>query len=554
MDEQRRLLLATALSLLVLTIYYLLFPPPPRPRPMPSGAPATAPSVAAATPPPPSPGASATPAPPVAAVGDESERRIEVQGPDVTAAFTNRGARLVSWQLARFKDARGHPEEMVQNVPGGPRPLDLETGDSDLDTRLRTALFVPSAETLVVGPGGGEVVFRYADGDVQVEKALRFQSSGYLAAVRATVRRGGRELPRKIIWGPGVGNPSPGEMEVQGYQAPQAVYLAPGGVERVRADKIGGIRTVAGAQWAGVDSNYFAALWVPPAGATVELRAVTLPPGEDGKPHVAPEVAVALDAASAEALLYVGPKDHQILNAADHELARVVPLGEWIGPIVVALMALLRLVHEHVGNYGWSIVLLTVVINVVMAPLRHYSIANGIKMAKLAPEMKVIQDRYRKVPALDPKRQEMQKEVAALYERHGMSMGTQMMVGCLPLLLTMPFLIAFYRVLQVSIELRGAHFLWIPDLSQKDPYFVTPLLMGISMFVMQTLTPSGADPAQRRMMMIMPLMLMGMFLWAPAGLNLYWLASNLCSLVQQAVTLALLRSRENATARERRRR
>jgi YidC/Oxa1 family membrane protein insertase len=249
----------------------------------------------------------------------------------------------------------------------------------------------------------------------------------------------------------------------------------------------------------------------------------------------------------------VGPKDHQILNAADHELARVVPLGEWIGPIVVALMALLRLVHEHVGNYGWSIVLLTVVINVVMAPLRHYSIANGIKMAKLAPEMKVIQDRYRKVPALDPKRQEMQKEVAALYERHGMSMGTQMAVGCLPLLLTMPFLIAFYRVLQVSIELRGAHFLWIPDLSQKDPYFVTPILMGISMFVMQTLTPSGADPAQRRMMMIMPVMLMGMFLWAPAGLNLYWLASNLCSLVQQAVTLALLRSRESAPARERRR-
>jgi YidC/Oxa1 family membrane protein insertase len=550
MDEQRRLLLATALSLLVLTIYYLLFPPPSRPRP--TASPPPPPAAVAGSPAPPSPQASAPPAP-VAAVGDERERRVEVQGPEVTAAFTNRGARLVSWQLARFKDVRGHPEEMVQNIPGGPRPLDLETGDAELDGRLRDALFQPSAETVAVGPRGGEVVFRYAEGDLEVEKALRFQSSGYLVGVNATVRRGGRELARKLLWGPGIGNPSPGEMEVQGYQAPQAVYLAAGGVERVRADKIGPLRTVPGPRWAGVDSNYFAALWVPPAGAAVELRAVNLPPGEDGKPHVAPEVAVVLDPGPADVLLYVGPKDHQILNAADHELARVVPLGEWIGPIVVALMALLRLVHEHVGNYGWSIVLLTVVINVVMAPLRHYSIANGIKMAKLAPEMKVIQDRYRKVPALDPKRQEMQKEVAALYERHGMSMGTQMAVGCLPLLLTMPFLIAFYRVLQVSIELRGAHFLWIPDLSQKDPYFVTPILMGISMFVMQTLTPSGADPAQRRMMMIMPVMLMGMFLWAPAGLNLYWLASNLCSLVQQAVTLALLRSRESAPARERRR-
>ncbi|HEY3119136.1 MAG TPA: membrane protein insertase YidC [Vicinamibacteria bacterium] len=550
MDEQKRLLLATALSLLVLTVYYLVFPPSPtRPRPSPS--PSALPTVAASAVPSPTAPASVAPA---SAVGDERERRIEVQGPDLTAAFTNRGARLVSWQLARFKDARGHPEEMVQNIPGGPRPLDLDTGDTELDGRLRSALFQASTETLVLGPGGGEVVFRYAEGDLEVEKGLRFQPSGYLVSARATVRRGGRELARKILWGPGLGNPSAGEMEVQGYQAPQAVVLGPAGVERIHADKIGGTRTVTNARWAGIESNYFAALWVPPAGAAVELRAINLPPGEDGKPHVAPEAAVVLEPGLFETLLYVGPKDHQTLTAADHDLARVVPLGEWIGPIVVALMALLRLVHEHVGNYGWSIVLLTVVINLVMAPLRHYSIANGIKMAKLAPEMKVIQDRYRKVPALDPKRQEMQKEVAALYERHGMSMGTQMAVGCLPLLLTMPFLIAFYRVLSVSIELRGAHFLWIPDLSQKDPYFITPVLMGISMFAMQTLTPTGADPAQRRMMMLMPLMLMGMFLWAPAGLNLYWLASNLCSLVQQAVTLAILRSREGAPARERRRR
>jgi len=179
-----------------------------------------------------------------------------------------------------------------------------------------------------------------------------------------------------------------------------------------------------------------------------------------------------------------------------------------------------------------------------MSPFRHYSIANGVKMARLAPEMKVIQERYRKVPALDPRRQEMQKEIAALYARHGMSMGTQMAVGCLPLLLTMPFLIAFYRVLQVSIELRGAPFLWIADLSQKDPLFLTPVLMGGSMFVMQKMIPTAMDPAQQRMMMLMPVVLMGMFLWAPAGLNLYWLASNLCSIVQQGVTLKMIRSGE----------
>jgi YidC/Oxa1 family membrane protein insertase len=194
-------------------------------------------------------------------------------------------------------------------------------------------------------------------------------------------------------------------------------------------------------------------------------------------------------------------------------------------------------------------VVLTILINLAMAPFRHYSIVNGIKMAKLGPEMRQIQDRYRKVPLMDPRRQQMQEEVAALYARHGMNMSSQMLVGCLPLLLTMPFLIAFYRVLTVSVELRGASYLWIPDLAQKDPLFLTPVLMGVSMFVMQKMTPSTLDPAQQRIMMLMPLMLAGMFLWAPAGLNLYWLTSNLWSIVQQAVSLRLLQPQ---AARERR--
>ncbi len=239
--------------------------------------------------------------------------------------------------------------------------------------------------------------------------------------------------------------------------------------------------------------------------------------------------------------LFVGAKDYQSMAKLGHELQRVVPVGDWIGPIVVALMGLLRWVQSHVGNWGWSIVVLTVLINLAMAPFRHYSIVNGLKMAKLSPEMRVIQERYRKVPLMDPKRQQMQEEIAALYAKHGMSMSSQMMVGCLPLLLTMPFLFAFYRVLSVSVELRGAPFLWISDLAQKDPLFLTPVLMGVSMFAMQKMTPSTMDPAQQRIMMLMPLMLAGMFLWAPAGLNLYWLTSNLWSVLQQGVSMKLLR-------------
>jgi YidC/Oxa1 family membrane protein insertase len=492
----------------------------------------------------------------VATVADEKERRVEVQTEDVSVAFTNRGARVIRWQLKRFLDRSGEPEELVQNHKDAPRPLDLETGDAELDARLRDALFQPSAEILdVTGAQAQTLTFRYASEDIEAEKSLKFGSRGYLVEVGASVRRGGRSLPTRVLWGPGVGNPTPQEIEVSGYHPPQAVFLTPSsGVERVPAEKIGSVRSVSLPMWVGVESTYFAALWVPPPSATAELRAITLP---GDPPRVAPAAVLTLASPEPPALLYVGPKDHSALSQVGYGLVEVVPVGDWIGPIVVPLMKLLRWVHTHVGNYGWSIVLLTVLINLAMAPLRHYGIANGMKMAKLAPEMRAIQDRYRGLSLVDPRRQDMQNEIMALYERHGMSMGTQMAVGCLPILLTMPFLIAFYRVLQVSIELRGASFLWIPDLSQKDPLFLTPVLMGASTFLMTKwqMTTASMDPTQQRIMMIMPVVLSAMFLWAPAGLNLYWLASNVCSLVQQGITMRILRGREEsgASRKERRR-
>jgi YidC/Oxa1 family membrane protein insertase len=300
--------------------------------------------------------------------------------------------------------------------------------------------------------------------------------------------------------------------------------------------------------WVGVESHYFAALFVAPGGGSMaEVRPLTLPVRGDEKPVTA--AVAAIDASGAEPVqLFVGAKDRQTMAHLGHELERVVQVGDWIGPIVVALMGALRWVHAHVGNWGWSIVLLTILINLAMAPFRHYSIVNGIKMARISPEMKVIQERYRKVPLMDPRRQQMQEEIGALYAKHDMSMSSQMTVGCLPILLTMPFLFAFYRVLSVLVDLRGAPFLWIADLAQKDPLFITPVLMGVSMFVMQKMTPSAMDPAQQRMMMLMPLMLAGMFLWAPAGLNLYWLTSNLWSIVQQWVEMRVLRPGEAKVA------
>lgn len=552
--EERRLLLAVALSFAVLMGYRVLFPPPP---PGPGDEAPRSPEVTlAAAAPTPEPaaaaGASEEPGPTgeneapegLAPVADTEERRVEVEGSDYEIAFTNRGAAVVSWRLPGFRDERGRPEELIQVSPHL-RPMELRTGDAVLDARLREALFLPSEESVSVGTRPRELRFEYVDGGLEVVKEFAFAPDEALIGVRASVRLDGREVPSRLAWGPGVGGPAEQAGGFGGYYGePQAVYAQGASIERLAVDDLEAPTEVA-VDWAGVESTYFVALLIPAGRAPATLGSA-LGPGAEGEAEEArPTAAVP---ASAGVEVYVGPKDYHALAELGRGLERVVPVGDWIGPIVVPLLSLLRWVHGIVGNYGWAIVGLTIVINLLMAPLRHYSIANSIKMARIAPEMRVIQERYRKVPALDPRRQEMQKEVSALYARHGMSMGTQMAVGCLPILITMPFLFAFYRVLTVSIDLRGAPYLWIADLSQKDPLYITPVLMGVTMLLMQRMMPTTMDPAQQRVMLIMPLVLVVMFFAAPAGLNLYWLSSNVCSIVQQGLTLRLLKGRQEPEA------
>lgn len=543
MDE-RRLFLFLVLAFVVVTVYPMLVPPtvPPREKPA-----ATAPS---ATPEehPPVAKESARSAPvlsTVAPVADATERRVEVLTREASIAFTNRGARLLSWRLTGFTEDRGRPAEMVAVVANAPRALDVETGDARTDGILRDALYRVSSENLDLSAGGeASLTFEYAAEDLVVRKAILFRGQQPLADVSVSVRRGGRELDKRLVWGPGIGVPNDAERAVRGYQPPQAVALMNGRVERLPAKKLkDGHLSLADVRWVGTENRYFVALLAgTDAGVRMaEATAFDVPMPAEGETEPRAVVSLVLGDRTGPITLYVGAKDYFHLAPLGRDFKAVVPVGEWIGPIVVPLMRLLRWVHGYVGNYGWSIVLLTVLINLVMGPFRHFSIVNGIKMAKLSPEMRAIQERYKKIPLLDTRRQQMQEEIAALYARHGLSMGTQMTVGCLPLLLTMPFFFAFYRVLDVSIELRGASYLWIPDLSQKDPYYLAPILMAVLMFVLQRITPATVDPAQQRMMMLMPLLFAVFLFAAPAGLNVYWLASNCCSIVQQGVTLRLVK-------------
>jgi YidC/Oxa1 family membrane protein insertase len=233
---------------------------------------------------------------------------------------------------------------------------------------------------------------------------------------------------------------------------------------------------------------------------------------------------------------FMGPKDFDVLAGVDRNLVRAIDFGmfSWL---VVPLLRALKWVNGYLGNYGWSIIALTVIINLVMFPLRHKSVVSMRKMQDLQPEVKGIQERYAKLKMSDPARQKMNVELMNLYRERGVNPAS----GCVPMLLTLPVLFAFYAMLSVAIELRGAPFVgWIHDLSAHDPLYITPILMGITMFVQQWMTPTTADPVQQKMMMFMPLVFTSMFVWAPSGLVLYWTVSNLWAIGQQALTNRLI--------------
>jgi YidC/Oxa1 family membrane protein insertase len=222
-----------------------------------------------------------------------------------------------------------------------------------------------------------------------------------------------------------------------------------------------------------------------------------------------------------------------VLSAIDRDLARAIDFGMF-AVIVVPLLRSLKWVHGYVSNYGWSIIILTFIINAILFPLRHKSVVSMRKMQEIQPEVKAIQERYSKLKATDPAKQKMNQEMMALYKERGVNPAS----GCVPMLMTMPFIFAFYALLSTAIELRGAPFFgWIHDLSAHDPYFVTPILMGLSQIWQQRLTPAaGVDPVQQKMMMLMPVFFTFLFLWYPSGVALYWLVNNIWAIGQQYLT------------------
>jgi YidC/Oxa1 family membrane protein insertase len=240
--------------------------------------------------------------------------------------------------------------------------------------------------------------------------------------------------------------------------------------------------------------------------------------------------------------VFVGPKEFEVLqkvpvpgvSGADGDLNGLVDFG-FFGIIAKPLFLWLKWMFHHVvANWGWALILQTLIISLALLPLRITQMKSMLKMQRVAPQIKSIQDKYKKYSLRDPRKAPMNEEISALYKKEGVNPAG----GCLPMLIQLPFLWAFYKVLSITLDLRHAHWLWVHDLSAAEAFpFVLPILMVLSSLITSKMTPqAGMDPAQQRMMTVMmPLMMGFIFFRLPAGLNLYYATSNMIMIAQQAV-------------------
>jgi YidC/Oxa1 family membrane protein insertase len=542
---EKRVLLAVVLSFLVLTLFRGLLPSPPkRAAAAPVAASTASPSSSAAAPQAPAPEPPGSAAPPAAAsaspatVADTAERDIVVTTNLVRAVFSNRGGVLKNWTLLHYADHEGKPADLIPAglPPTMPRPFALRLSDVQRNAVVNSALFrTATGDAIDARDKSVTLAFDYTDqSGFSVHKTFVIEPHSYVITFTAQVMDGDKAINPVLQWGPGLGD----TIHIAGknrsfgtyLQFSQGIAYADGKVQRLPPAAVLKQPTWQGdLPFAGVDDHYFLASLVRPGVTRITFQPVTAPmPGEPTLQREMMSFEALLAKPPTNVRVFFGPKDFDVLASVDRDLVRTIYYGIF-SFLAVPLLHALKWINGYVGNYGWSIIILTFLINVLMFPLKHRSVVSMRKMQALQPQVKAIQDRYAKMKMTDPGRQKMNQEMMQLYKEKGVNPAS----GCVPMLLTMPILFAFYAMLSVSIEIRGQSFaLWIHDLSQHDPYYITPVLMGLSMLWQQKLTPI-ADPQQAKIMMITPIMFLFFFLWAPSGLVLYWLVSNLLGIAQQ---------------------
>ena len=550
-----RILVASLLSFGVIILWAKFFGPRPpvqpaltnRPAetapatPGPATSPAANPSEAAAGP------ATMAPRKPanVAVKNDAQERTIIVENNLYRVEISNRGAVVKSWQLKNYKDDAKpqrvldvvHPDASQQT---GGWPFSVVLDDEQLQNAANAGLYQISSdgETL---QAPADVELKWSDGHLEVSKHFHFDHT-YVVRVETSVKFNGNPIKAGLGWLGGFGdltvtNPAPVETI--------STYYSEGGkVSTYLHKKLDGVDKwgpglwQGGKEFVGIEDRYFTAAFLPASGAASSAletrywkasRTIKVE-GQDALEPV-PQVAATTTTQPMALRVYVGPKDYDDLKKMSPPLHGLINFG-WLEFIAEPLFHGLKWLHNYVPNWGWAIVVLTLVINMVLFPLRISSYKTTLKMQRVAPEIKSIQEKYKKYSMRDPRKAEMNKEVMAIYSREGINpVG-----GCFQMFLQMPVWIGLNTALRYAIEMRHATWLWVLDLSAKDPYYILPVLMGVSMYLVSKMTPMTAtDPQQQAMMKIMPITMAGMFMIMPisSGLAVYILTSSVVGIAQQ---------------------
>jgi len=501
------------------------------------------------------PSATGTSAKPAVVAAAQASTIVENELYKIT--FSNQGGQVTSWILKKEKDNAGHPLDMVHD--GAAKlygyPLSLYTYDAGLNQQLSSALYVPSATGTLQAPAS--LTFKYSQGNLSVTKTFTF-SNTYLIHADTEVLRDGTPVRALLAWPAGLGD---AESAIT-YAGAQIDTNANGKTDHLSFKKISGGATLNGPfDFVGVSDQYFGAVFLPdqPDDASVVTFehkidiAKVKPSNARGSAAASssskelPVLGAAVGSSSGHTStsLFVGPKYVDVLKnihtAVGGTLEPLLDFG-FFGPIGKYLFLGLRAVHSwiaphdngaHNYSWGWAIIIFTIMINVVLLPLRIQGMKSALKMQRIQPQIDAIKAKYKNPKPTDPKAGEMNAEVMAMQKANGVSM----LGGCVPSLIQLPLLFAFFTMMTKVVELRQAHFFWLPDLSSADPYHILPILMVATSFLAQFYTPSpGVDPQQQKMMAFVMPLFSGYLTWQYAsGLALYWNVGNIVMIATQLV-------------------
>ncbi|MBI2359783.1 MAG: membrane protein insertase YidC [Deltaproteobacteria bacterium] len=524
---EKRALLAVVLSILILILYQewvsrrYVPPPSPPPEKVTEKAPAPSPQRL--------PKAEEVKAARTAEPQTVGEIRVETDR--YLAIFTNQGGRLKSFALKNYRASsaeKSPPFEMVPSMPGVPYPLGVELSGPKPFNDEGILYAVEGKDLKLTGDARGTLVFRgrTPTGAVLVKK-FTFTGTAYPIEVEIAAENADGASPPAVLVTSG-GNQQEHDAKFEGLLA-----LVNNKIRRESADEIQKAIELKGpVSWAGFGYTYFLFSLLPQGNGEYQLSARQAGPALVMKMQ---RPAAGNASGTDRFTLFIGPKDLEILKSLGKGLERSIDFG-YFAFVSIPLLYVMHFSHRFTASYGIDIIVLTILIKLLLAPLTHKSFVSMKQMQKLQPQMERMRERFK------DDREKLNKEIMELYRRNKVNpLG-----GCLPMVLQFPVFIGLYNALLTPIELRHASFLWIKDLSRPDweslPFTlggwslgipVLTLLMGASMFVQQWMTPSAGDPNQRRMMMMMPVVFTAMFVTFPAGLTIYWLVNNILTIAQQ---------------------